>query len=235
VSELEPLPDDLAALIAVERAAPTADAATRAASRARIAALGAPATKAAATALGLGLGGAGKTIAVLVLTFAAGAGTMALVQHATRAEAPASSATPAPAPERIELPAHEPPPESLASPAPEPPPESPPSPAPRAHERIKHADRTPPPPPSPSQPELLRRAWELLSTGDPAEALAIVRHDQQLHPDGVLAEERDAIAIHALAKLGRIDEARAAEAGFILQYPTSIHRARIERALEEAK
>ncbi|NVB83650.1 MAG: hypothetical protein HOV81_35075 [Kofleriaceae bacterium] len=81
--------------------------------------------------------------------------------------------------------------------------------------------------------QLLRRAWAALNTGAAVEALALVRDDIRLHPDGVLTEERAALNVLALAKLGRHDEARAASTAFTSRYPTSVHRARIERALEE--
>jgi hypothetical protein len=87
--------------------------------------------------------------------------------------------------------------------------------------------------PSPSQVVLVRRAWVALSSGQPALALQLVDQDASLHPDGVLAEERAAVQIAALAKLHRRTEARAAASRFIALHPTSVHRARIERAIEE--
>jgi hypothetical protein len=86
---------------------------------------------------------------------------------------------------------------------------------------------------APSQAQLLRRAWTALNAGAAAEALAIVNDDVRRHPDGSLTEERAALNVLALEKLGRRDEARAASAAFATRYPTSVHRARIERALEE--
>jgi hypothetical protein len=85
-----------------------------------------------------------------------------------------------------------------------------------------------------SQLVLVRRAWLALSAGEPALALQLVDEDARLHPDGVLAEERAAVHIAALAKLNRTAEARAAASRFIQLHPTSVHRARIERAIEEA-
>ena len=57
--------------------------------------------------------------------------------------------------------------------------------------------------------------------------------DQQDHPTGGLAEKRDALIVQALAKLSRSEEARVAAAEFIARYPNTIHRARVERVLEE--
>src|SRR5262249_1111856 len=87
---------------------------------------------------------------------------------------------------------------------------------------------------TPSQLVLVRRAWVALSSGQPALALQLGDEDASLHPDGVLAEERAAVQIAALAKLHRRTEARAAASRFIALHPASVHRARIERAIEEA-
>jgi hypothetical protein len=85
--------------------------------------------------------------------------------------------------------------------------------------------------PASSQAELLRRAWAASSADDGAQALALVTQDEQLHPHGPLAEERDALRIAALAKLRRLDEARLAATRFLQRNPHSIHRALIERAI----
>jgi outer membrane protein assembly factor BamD (BamD/ComL family) len=83
----------------------------------------------------------------------------------------------------------------------------------------------------PSEPELLKRAWTALSDGEPQKALQITEQDAQLHPDGDLAEEREAARIAALAKLHRIDEARSAASRFLQVHPASVHRALVERAI----
>jgi hypothetical protein len=232
MSEHEHVPEELAELFAAERAAPGADAATRAAARSRLAAAIAhlPLGKAAA------LGGAGKLLVVLAIAVAAGTGTVALLKSDERATP--RPPTPVPAAivtEREERVAPPPAPESEQTPEPI----AIPSPARSAKpERVTRSERTPPAPQQaptapPSQAQLLRRAWALVSSGQPAEALELVRNDQQLHPDGVLAEERDALTVHALVKLQRIDEARAAAAGFIVKYPNSVHRAQVELAVKE--
>jgi hypothetical protein len=71
-----------------------------------------------------------------------------------------------------------------------------------------------------------------LSAGQAALARQLVEQDAKLHPDGTLGEERDAVEILALAQLGRMAEARTAGARFIQRYPTSVHRARIERTID---
>ena len=55
--------------------------------------------------------------------------------------------------------------------------------------------------------------------------------DEKLHADGALAEERAAVRIVALAKLGRQREALDENIEFTAKYPNSIHRDAIARAL----
>ena len=95
-----------------------------------------------------------------------------------------------------------------------------------------------PPSPPPAQPadtttqaELIRQAWSALAVGDPALALSLVRDDERLHQGGALDEERDAVRIVALARLGRLDEARVAATQFDHDYPTSLHHDLVQRAL----
>jgi hypothetical protein len=83
----------------------------------------------------------------------------------------------------------------------------------------------------PSEVHLLRGAWAALNANKGAEALELVRDDERLHRDGVLAEERQALTVLALAQLGRLADARVASSAFIARYPTSVHRARVERAV----
>jgi hypothetical protein len=89
-----------------------------------------------------------------------------------------------------------------------------------------------PPPPSPVRPEeeivLLERA-ETALTKDPALALALTQSLEEAYPRGALAQEREAIAIEALAKLGRLEEAQARLRRFVAAHPESPHRMRLER------
>ncbi len=90
----------------------------------------------------------------------------------------------------------------------------------------------PPPSDAPARPEeeivLLERA-EAALTNDPAAALALTQILEQNYPRGALAQEREAIAIEALAKLGRREEAQVRLQRFLAAHPESPHRMRLER------
>lgn len=74
---------------------------------------------------------------------------------------------------------------------------------------------------------LLRRAQTELRT-DPQRALATCdAHARQFRP-ATLAQEREVVAIDALVRLGRHDEAKARAARFFSTFPGSGHRPRIE-------
>jgi hypothetical protein len=215
MSELEPPPDELMELFAAERTAPTVDTSTRMASRARLAAAVAGAPLGYSTA-GVALASVAKIIATIAIIVAIGAGTAAFLRHARSAPTPKAPAIAAIPEESIPAPHVE----VATSPAPLPAEPSPP--------RVAS-------PPAPSEADLLRRAWTALSAGQAALARQLVEQDAKLHPDGTLGEERDAVEILALAQLDRMEEARAAGARFIQHYPTSVHRARIERTIAEEK
>jgi hypothetical protein len=75
--------------------------------------------------------------------------------------------------------------------------------------------------------QLLQEARRLVS-GNPARALNLTR-DHELHfPASALTEERQALQIEALARLGRRSEAAAALASFRTRFPRSIHARRLE-------
>lgn len=78
----------------------------------------------------------------------------------------------------------------------------------------------------PSELQLLREA-QRLQASDPAAALAVVARHQRLFPSGVLAQERELVAVDALTRLGRSEAARARAAAFLRQYPGSVHALRI--------
>lgn len=80
---------------------------------------------------------------------------------------------------------------------------------------------------SESEAQLLQRAHDALQSG-PARALELTREHAARFPSGVLAQEREVVAIEALVQLGRADEARTRAASFIQAYPGSAHRRRIE-------
>ncbi|MFT3776321.1 MAG: hypothetical protein QM820_64070 [Minicystis sp.] len=86
-------------------------------------------------------------------------------------------------------------------------------------------------PPAPAvEPEsevaLLQRAQDALG-GNPARALAITTDHAQRFPRGSLSQEREVIAVSALAALGRTGEARARAASFLARFPESAHRSRL--------
>jgi hypothetical protein len=215
------VPEGLRGLFAAERAASVADLATRASVRAKLAATVGAAPLGSPVVTGSLLLGA-KVIAGIALVIGIGA-----VATRTRTNEPQRPAPIAVAPPSI--PAAPPALEISVSAEPGAVPAAPARAAhrPKSSPRVAVAD-------APSQTELLRDAWSAMSTGDAKHALALVAHDEQLHPHGALAEERDALEIEALARLRRFDEARIARDAFIARYPSSIHRTRL-RSIDAEK
>lgn len=74
---------------------------------------------------------------------------------------------------------------------------------------------------------LVRRAQAELRT-DPQQALASCDAHARRFRRGALAQEREVVAIDALVRLGRRDEAKARSARFFSTFPGSGHRPRIE-------
>ncbi len=107
------------------------------------------------------------------------------------------------------------------------------------HDTAPGVQKAPEREPNPSTPghlgeyRLLRSARQAL-VGDPAQALALAQEHARRFPRGMLAQEREAIAVEALVRLGRRREARARARGFFAAYPSSPYRSRIERLLEHA-
>lgn len=77
---------------------------------------------------------------------------------------------------------------------------------------------------------LVEQAEETLRT-DPKGALVLTNELARAYPTGQLVEEREVIAIDALSKLGREDEARARANLFFRAWPGSPYETRIRRAL----
>jgi hypothetical protein len=73
---------------------------------------------------------------------------------------------------------------------------------------------------------LLDEAQAALRT-DPQRALDLTAREASRFPAGSLTQEREVIAIEALARLGRIDDARARARQFFQTFPRSAHRLRI--------
>jgi len=146
--------------------------------------------------------------------------------------APAASA-PAPLPGPAPAPAHPPAVEPRVQ-APEvvaPPPVPKQSPPPVIDHKV--APAVEPTPALPREMDLLTPALEALRTNDPARALALAERHATLYARGAFAEEREAIAIEALQRLGQHDRARARLAGFAASYPRSSYRPRLDRLVRE--
>lgn len=77
-----------------------------------------------------------------------------------------------------------------------------------------------------SEVELLRRAQAALGT-QPARALALTNEHERRFRGGALAEEREALAIEALRRLGRTQEAQRRTVLFQRRYPDSVHASRV--------
>ncbi len=65
-------------------------------------------------------------------------------------------------------------------------------------------------------------------------ALALADAGNREFPHGMLAEERDALAIRALARLGRIAELHRRGAIYLQRFPRGIHTAEVRQALAAA-
>ncbi len=81
-----------------------------------------------------------------------------------------------------------------------------------------------------SELALLKRARSQLS-GDPLQALASAERCRSQYPNGAYAQERDFIALSALARLGRTDEARVRARAFRDRYPRSAYMQLVDRLL----
>jgi hypothetical protein len=80
--------------------------------------------------------------------------------------------------------------------------------------------------------DLVERADMQLRAGAPAAALAALREHELRCPSGILVQERERIAIEALAKLGRDDAARARAQAFEERFPSSPHLRRVRQVLD---
>ncbi|AKV00443.1 hypothetical protein AKJ09_07106 [Labilithrix luteola] len=101
-----------------------------------------------------------------------------------------------------------------------------------------HTQRVPVPASAPAtslarcnEVELIDAADTKLRAGDAAGALAMTREHEQRCASGTLAQERERIAIEALAKLGRNDAARARAHAFEERYPSSPHVRRVRQVI----
>ncbi len=81
--------------------------------------------------------------------------------------------------------------------------------------------------PAESESALLQRAQRALGSS-PSAALTLAGEHAARYPAGMLAQEREVIAISALVGMGRTGEARSRAAAFLAAHPRSAHRPRIE-------
>ncbi len=81
----------------------------------------------------------------------------------------------------------------------------------------------------------LLRAARVALSADPARALALTREHERRFPHGVLAQEREVIAIRALALAGDREAAQKKAEGFEEAYPKSPHRDRVNEVTDGGK
>ena len=82
-----------------------------------------------------------------------------------------------------------------------------------------------------SEQELLDRGRRALREGRAAVALQVAEEHRARFRRGRLVEEREALRIRSLDRLGRGDASREAARAFLKRYPSSIHRLAVERVL----
>jgi hypothetical protein len=79
--------------------------------------------------------------------------------------------------------------------------------------------------------DLLQRASDALRTA-PETALALADDHARRFPSGALSQEREVIAIEALARLRRMDEARDRGVRLLRVWPNTAHAPRVRALLE---
>jgi len=82
--------------------------------------------------------------------------------------------------------------------------------------------------PAPDGLALITRAQRTLER-DPAAAFALIEENRRTLAQSTFAQEAEVIAVAALARLGRTDEARARLARFVARFPESVHAPRMRR------
>lgn len=81
---------------------------------------------------------------------------------------------------------------------------------------------------------LLKRARGLLAATKPEEALTLMDQHAARFPQGMFVQERELLAVEALAQLGRPQETHTRAAAFLRAHPKSVHAARI-RAIDDTQ
>jgi hypothetical protein len=108
-------------------------------------------------------------------------------------------------------------------------------PAPRPKRQAAPLVRAAAPAPATEAPDemaLVTRAMTQAQAGEHAAALATLDAHLAAFGDGLLAQEREVLAIQALVALQRSDEAKARAERFKARWPTSSHRLRLEGLLD---
>lgn len=115
-------------------------------------------------------------------------------------------------------------------------PEITPAPTPLPEPRTSSAPARPlAPSPPPAKSALPLEEGRLLleakaaTSADPGRALALTATHARAFPSSALGAERESIAVEALARLGRCDEARARAQRFLTIFPASPHRTLVAR------
>ncbi|HEX6764171.1 MAG TPA: hypothetical protein VF103_01810 [Polyangiaceae bacterium] len=180
-------------------------------------ATGAPAGGGAAP--GASAAGMGKLAAVVAL-LAGGAVLVAKLTHEVPTNVP--DARPLPAKQGAPSP-ETPTPTPVAPLASEAEPRPSTDPVPAEHSTAKREPRSN----AEAEVELLERARAALA-GNPSRALALTTEHKLRFPGGALAQEREVIAIEALRKLGRTEQATLRADEFAKNYPGSAHRHKLD-------
>lgn len=228
--ELEPISDELAALIRLERKAWVEPTRAKQNVANRLAPLLAAAPLPAASDLGsassLGKSAWLKGTLLFVLGTATGAAL-----HAGLATPPAG---PAPS-----VPAASLPPASAPSETPTPPEPVASAPAPEASHQAPSATQGPaaigPAAETSAARErtLIERARAALARGNATAALSALQEHARLYPTSQFREMRDALTVGALVGAGRVDQARAQAARFHRSFPGSVYGATVDEALAQ--
>ena len=74
----------------------------------------------------------------------------------------------------------------------------------------------------------MSEARAAMRRGDAPGALALLEQVRARFPGGMLVQEREALAIEALARSGRRGDASARAAAFLQAYPTSMFAERVQ-------
>jgi hypothetical protein len=77
---------------------------------------------------------------------------------------------------------------------------------------------------------LLERARQLLSSS-PGQALAVLTDHERSFPQGTLGPEREILAVDALVRLGRRNEAERRGRALLARSPGSLYEERLARIL----